>query len=82
MAMSARWRRGLRIEEGIGGLTAVVRMIGDTILQIELYDLGCVNACVLMDKLKRMLGSINTTLGLSAEDYIGLVWLGSPLRSF
>ena len=65
------WRKGLRLEEELAGLTAVVDMGNDdATLRIDIYSDNILPPWKLLNKLRNTLAQINKDLGLQAEDHI------------
>lgn len=65
------WRKGLRIDYECFGLSAVVDMGNDdSTLQVDVYANGSVEPWKLLHNIRKDIVSINSNLGLKAEDYI------------
>lgn len=65
------WRKGLRIDLDWLGLSAVVDMgSDDATLRIDVYSNGSVEPWKLLNNIRADIAAINSSLGLSAKEYL------------
>ena len=65
------WRKGMRIDDRLNGLCAVVDMENDdATLRIDVYSTGNEEPWKLLNNLRSQIKKINSNLGITAEDWI------------
>ncbi len=65
------WRKGMRIDDTLNGLCAIVDMENDdATLRIDVYSTGSEEPWKLLNNLRSQIKKINTRLGITAEDWI------------